>query len=256
MAQIIIDSVLICGCCVWFLSHAVGIVMLMKKKNLLNTYVFIMNLSIVNLFYSALTGTAFVMRPILTTQEDILKFHYSLTIVIVVAFYTCMILVAIDRFLPIFLHLKYKGSSFERNRINIAKLVWVAFAILLVVMSIFQNYLSTNVLELVLTVLGYIGSVSTNMTFFSVYIYIYVKYRRATVHTKQTIYGRQKRKIFAPFIILFTYFLFITIPHVLNFTGIDIGIRLLIFSAAICLNGIADSLVYIIINKPLRISPS
>ena len=162
-------------------------------------------------------------------------------------------LVAIDRFLPIFLHLRYKGSKFERNRIKVAKFFLMTFVIFLVGISILQNFLSTKVLTLIIAVFGYLGTLSTNITFFYVYIYIYVKYRRATVHTKQTMYRRQKRKIFAPFIILFSFFLFITIPHVINFTNFNDEVKLVIFGAALCLNGIGDSLVYIIISKPLRI---
>lgn len=128
--------------------------------------------------------------------------------------YGGMIVMTLERFFEIYLHLRFEASWFRRNRNKILGAVWIfSIAIYLTSLTlIFGGISKKNVQSLQISAM-ILGNLITNMTFIAVYSYIYRAFRKANGQTKTTLFRNQKRKIFTPFFTVLSFFLFGTLPH-------------------------------------------
>ena len=93
-----------------------------------------------------------------------------------------------------------------------------------------------------------IGLITTNITFVSVYTYIYIKYRQAAEATRSSLYQNRKAKIFAPFVICVSFFLFGTLPHFFEFLISNFRYTYLWFYT----DGISNFFVYVFMNEKIQ----
>ena len=92
-----------------------------------------------------------------------------------------------------------------------------------------------------------ISLVAVNGTFLTVYVYIYIKFRRANQEARSSLYGNRNRaKFFTPFIICGTFFIFATLPCAL-FNSLIEDIRYTYLG--IYLDAMCNSIVYIFLNE-------
>ena len=143
------------------------------------------------------------------------KLIYGFNVASAIPFYSAMILLTLQRFFAIWLHLRYESSwvFLKRTHMVVAFLLGSVLYFLTVLIVYFFGIGKTMFLYyLPLAILAFCPS-GTNIVFISVYIYIYIKFKRANQGTRNSLYRNQKSKIFAPFLICLSFFLFGTLPH-------------------------------------------
>ena len=93
------------------------------------------------------------------------------------------------------------------------------------------------------------GLVSTNMTFFTAYSYIYYKYcqTRRQDASQRSFYENRKAKFFTPFLVCFSFFVSGTVPLLINSVGVNVDANIMILGSF--LDGICNSLVYVFLNE-------
>ena len=173
------------------------------------------------------------------------RFAFPMTASLLLPFYCSMIFLTLQRFFAISLHLRYESSWIHLQRVNITLASWIVG---LIFMATTLSFVYNGTL-LNCPIVGVIifGLLATNAVFITVYIYIYIKYREATENTQKTLYKRKRTKIFIPFIICASFFLFGTLPHAFMPQINDSRYSYLWFN----LDCITNSLVYIFANREL-----
>ena len=222
------------------LLHSLGIWFLIKTNLEITENIEIFSLSISLIVLSVFQTIRITIE---TEYPNYAKYFYGIVASLVIPMYSAMILLTLQRFFAIWLHLRYESSWVFLKRTHMVVVSWIAcvsiFAITLVL-----NLTQTFTLKAHGTAVT--GVLSTNLVFASVYIYIYIKYRRATQTTKDSLYRNRKNKIFTPIIICASFFIFGTLPHTFRaLVKTDYRYNFAWF----CLDGISDSIVYIFMNE-------
>ena len=171
----------------------------------------------------------------------------GLTISLTIPLYSGMILATMQRFFAIWLHLRYETSTLYLHRTKYVVCTWVAsllFSAANVSVYLTQN-LESEAWNMFLKIIPSIGLFGTNIIFFIVYTYIYIKYRKATNDLRTSLYRKRKAKIFTPFVICLSFFMFGTLPHLFKSQVSDVRYSHFWFY----LDGISNSFVYVFMNK-------
>ena len=185
---------------------------------------------------------------ILEIESSTIRFAFPSTTALLFPFYCSMIFLTLQRFFAIRLHLRYETSWIHLQRANITLASWFAGIVFLATtLSLVYTDAST---VLTWSLVGFIifGLMATNIVFITVYVFIYIKYRKATQTTQKSLYQKKKAKIFIPFIICASFFFFGTLPHAFMPQINDKRYSYLWFD----LDCITNSLVYIFANPELR----
>ena len=191
------------------LLHSLGIWWLMKTKCKIREHIEIFSLSISLIVWSCFQTiriTIEIEYPYST------KYFYGITASLVIPMYSAMILLTLQRFFAIWLHLRYESSWVFLKQTHMVVVSWIACVVFFIVILV------GNITEIFSSKIwpafsAGSGVLFTNFTFFGVYTYIYVKYRRSTQATKNTLYRNRKAKFFTPIIICSSFFFFGTLPH-------------------------------------------
>lgn len=177
------------------------------------------------------------------------SFTFPITVALLLPFYCSMIFLTLQRFFAIRLHLRYETSWIHVQRVNITLSSWIVGMIFLAtILSFVYTGTFANMLSWYLVGVIILGLLATNFVFITVYIYIYIKYRKATKSTQKALYKRKQAKIFIPFIICASFFFFGTLPHAFMPKVNDNRYSYLWFD----LDCIGNSLVYVFANRELR----
>ena len=225
--------------------HCLGIWVMFKTTRKIKEHVEILSLS----FNLICFGVFSIVHVTLLIE---LPAYGSLAIIFisanVVPFYAGMILLTLQRFFAIWLHLRYESSWVFLKRTHMMVASWLAGAAFLVIeiLLLTRKIESAGIwLYFLISITPMIGLILTNCVFFCTYTYIYVKYRRATQATRNSLYRNRKAKFFTPVIICASFFLFGTIPHFLYQLHGEMRLSYVWF----LLDGISNFFVYIFMNE-------
>ena len=168
-----------------------------------------------------------------------------------------LILLTLERYMEVYLHIKYYASYFYLYRLKFCIALWVTnacVAFYVVAKSLAGNLPPfTRVYHINLYFLHAAHGVIL-VLFSVVYMYLYRLFRQTNQHQ---LYHKQRRtklnksKIFAPFFIVLTFLCFLTVPMVLFvyvFPDSDKSWVLVLNRA----NSITDVLLYVLFNPRIR----
>ena len=162
----------------------------------------------------------------------------------VIPIFTAVISLTLQRFFAIRLHLLYETSWIYLNRNRILITSWVFGFIIFLVTLIIEHLIGieSQIWHVVINIVLAITLVATNIIFFAVYIYIYIKFRQA----RQDVYHNQnKATFFTPIIICGSFFVFGTLP--VFFSSLIRDVRYIYLAAYF--DGITNSIVYAFLNE-------
>ena len=209
------------------------------------------NVEILSMSTAIIATTTVSTVSVTKHSESVLIAHitFPITVALLFPFYCSMIFLTLQRYFAISLHLRYEASWIHLQRANITFASWIVGLIFLATtLSFVYTGMFANVLSWSLVGVIIFGLLATNTVFITVYIYIYIKYRRATEDTQKTLYKKKRAKIFIPFILCASFFFFGTLPHMFMPQVNDNRFSYLWFD----LDCITNSLVYIFANRELH----
>lgn len=206
---------------------------------------FIASLSICNVFF-ALTNIVRYSLAKLTT-DDILNYLDMFSQGLNFPFYTVLFSLTMDRFLEIYLHLRYTNSIFVQHGQKICHASWTITIIYFVTISTLYKTIELDVWLIEITFAKIFMTLSTFVlvTFSIVYGYIFYKIRTARKRRGQ--HGRAK--IFVPFFIVLSFILFVAIPDTILVFKSSLNLYALLFYR---LNGVFDAFVYMFMHPVIR----
>ena len=237
--------------------HCIGATFLFKTNRNFNENIelFTLSSSSVVLYILFIAGTIYgTFYPeyyFLRSQSELEKLPKAASILVsfiyisMIPIYTAMISLTLQRFFAIWLHLRYETSwiFLNRTKIIIASLLLVILTLIAAISIIYTFGIDSLAWKIAIRFIPAIGMVATNLTFFSVYIYIYIKLKQAR---QQHTYGNQnKAKFFAPIIICGSFFVFGTLPYFFNHLMTDVRYIYL----GVYVDGITNSIVFIFLNE-------
>jgi len=136
--------------------------------------------------------------------------------------YTCsMVLLTLERFLEVYLHLKYYISWFNKHRIKLCLLSWLAMVVYALAMLIaFTSYgVDEKSFLTVYSVYRYTFQALILLLFLVVYSYLYTKFKKMLFLPGGGRHGglrivrqAQQNSVFVPFFMVLSFILFVTVP--------------------------------------------
>ena len=230
----------LCTACI----HGTGLLLLFRRKSIVSKHAEIFSIAL-----STVLSTLIMHVRILTARylndQFIDWFLYALFNSFTIPFYGSMIILTLQRYFAIRLHLRFQDSWANLKRIPAVIFTWLITFVFLITTIVWLILSGPNpIWQHVIWVQGSIGPVLTNFIFIGVYIYIYIKYRKAR-NTRELF--KKKRRIFTPFIICFSFLIFGTLPHFFQYKVKKLSYSIIWFS----LDGITNSVVYLFLNKRL-----
>uniref|UniRef100_A0A7M5UW68 Seven transmembrane protein n=1 Tax=Clytia hemisphaerica TaxID=252671 RepID=A0A7M5UW68_9CNID len=228
------------------LLHCFGIWLLVKTKHKIKEHIEIISLS----FNLICFGVSAIVHVTLLTElpnyESVAAIcaHANL-----IPFYSGMILLTLQRFFAIWLHLRYESSWVFLKRTHRVVVSWLVGGMILVLHMLFASGVIKSVAWLfyLVSVLPQIGFFSTIIIFVFTYTYIYTKYRQSTQTTRNSMYKNRKSKLFTPVFICGSFFFFGTVPHFVD----PFHREKYLFYVWFLLDGISNFFVYIFMNKKI-----
>lgn len=225
--------------------HGIGLLLVFRKKSIILKHAEIFSISCSTVLLN-LIMTVRLLVVCYFNDRLIDRYLYNLGNAITVPFYGNVIILTLQRFFAIRLHLMFEDSWIKLKRISAVISTWLIAFIFLATTFVWLIITGPNpVWQYVIWIQGSIGPILVNIISISVYIYIYIKYKRAK-ETKE-LFKKKKRKIFSPFIICLSFLIFGTLPHFFQHKVKKLSYSLIWFS----LDGISNSIVYLILNKTL-----
>ena len=105
------------------IEHTVGCYLLYRRRK---EFLLLLLFSICNFIYAGV-NFGFFLVIITETSTEIYIIYATL---MRIPFYWLMIMLTLERFLVVYLHLKYKNCIFEKYKFKLAMLSWVIFIVL------------------------------------------------------------------------------------------------------------------------------
>jgi hypothetical protein len=175
-----------------------------------------------------------------------------------IPFYIGMFLLTLQRFLEVYLHLRYIGCWFEQNQLLLCLIPWCTFGVFSMTLSIVYELGMISIA----TTNSICRDVSVSLTFIvileflTVYAYIFLKFRafRYTSATRQQSTVPKRPRLYIPFLIVVTYIIFIFVPDFISVFFKHLYGQFL--SVFYYFNVIADALIYIVLKPSVRMRVS
>ena len=235
--------------------HCTGATFLLKTNHNFTDNVELFSLSLSSIILSILftiRTTYGIYHPkYLKIQPDFKELpkyasiHSSFQNSCMVPLFTAVISLTLQRFFAVKLHLRYEASWIFLNRARIIISSWV-LGIIIFIVALIINYaigIDYQVWNIAFSSLLLLGLVATNVIFFTVYSYIYIKFKQTR---EQTVYRNQnKGKLFTPIILCGSLFVFGTLPYFFHTLITDVRYTYI----AAYLDGITSSIVYIFLSE-------
>ena len=164
---------------------------------------------------------------------------------------SAMVFLTLQRFFAVWYHLRYETSWIFRKRTQLVAASWIIAGIAFVLTSILDVLQGSKsaIWIIYARVIGVTGVTVTNLTFIPAYTYIYYKYRQTRLQdaTRRSIYANRRAKLFTPFLVCFSFFIFGSIPSFFRVAGVDVDLYIIHFGTF--LDGICNSMVYVFLNE-------
>ena len=227
--------------------HSLGIRCLLKTRG---SWTIRRNSELLSVSFSFICVSLFSTIRISLQIEAPSKIPFGLVVGFLIPLYSGMILLTLQRFFAIWLHLRYESSWIYCKRLHLVACSWlIGVTYIVITLTLyFMGLTNSPMWLLIVKFIPISGIFTTNVTFFSVYTYIFIKYRRAKQGIRNSLYNNRRAKIFTPFIICFSFFTFGTIPHAFR----AILPELVHYSFLwLSLDGISSSVVYIFMKNGL-----
>ena len=226
--------------------NGAGLIFLFHKKSILAKNAEIFSISAATILYSTVMSVRLLCSRYLSDPVPVDFILYNVFNTCMIPFYGNMIILTLQRYFAIRLHLRYQNSWVKLHHTQAIVFTWVFGAFYLVLTIVWLLVIGPSPVWLyVIWVQGALGPVVTNLIFVIVYVYIYIKYREA--NESSNVLLKKKRKIFTPFIICFSFFIFGTVPHFFQSKVKKLSYSVIWFS----LDGIVNSFVYLAFNQRL-----
>ena len=174
-----------------------------------------------------------------------------------VPFYFGMFLLTLQRFLEVYLHLRYFGCWFEQNQLLLCSMPWCAFGVFSVTLSLVYEIglVSIVTTNLICHIISMSLTFLVILEFLAVYAYIFQKFRtfrytRAGTRQHQHNPVAKRPRLYIPFLIVATYIIFIFVPDFVSVFFKHLYGQFL--SVFYYFNVIADALIYIVLKPSVR----
>lgn len=230
--------------------HSYGIHLLVKTN--WEKHFLIINLSCTNILLCANTITYNVLKILLIETP----LYYLAGIVgfsIVVSYFVSLFLLTKERFIEVYLHLRYCNSWFDRNKIRLSVAGWILSVSYIIVMTTLWKLGFSE--ELIYYVIPRTNEAVWQsvlvLQFVLVYGYLYVKFQRAQRENQVLRHGLKRKNIFAPFFVVFSFIMLDTVPGVwMHFQEHEHSTNVipLLYS----LDLLCNSILYVFLRKDIR----
>ena len=230
-------------------SYGLRLLQTIKQKSG-EKHIFIANFSLWNIFWAL---SNLVRYPLIRYGSDRIFTYWTLVIEGArIPFYMAIFYITIDRFLQLYLHMRYHRCFFKKRKILLSVLPCVAYVIwLTITLPLFSKDMVTFELLILCTSLYISGAfhVLILVTFITIYSYISQKLWRASKHA----IGKRKsslKKLAVPFIIVITFIFLETLPDGFIFFGLTHygGWTIFLFR----LDALSNALVYIFLQPRIK----
>ena len=259
MATTLINTTLIVAYSIVSLLHLAGLLLLWKaKKSLLNQRILTMNIAAIEMFYCLEMVVLFSTFPYLKTNVALDYILHFFTVLLYIEIRLTMLHIILDRFLEIFINIKYPIYMTHKQLLIIMASLWsisVACASISVILQAKQFHLK---MALILDIVILLCSVTTYGYFFTTVFKMKRLDSSLSGESRTNRVNLLIRKFKLPCYIVLTYICFnlasttfITYDHYIPKGERDPIIKVLANTAMI-LGFISDSLIYIFANKNVR----
>lgn len=189
-------------------EHAIGAYLLYRRRR---EFAILLFFSVCNFIY-ACVNIGFFSIVAAKCSKHTVDIYTIYATSMRIPFYWLMIMLTIERFLVVFIHLRYNNSWFDRHKEKLCIASWVVYIVFCVSVNIVyvkddpNGNFYNDLLETKYTLLGHLLIV---LIFVSVYGYIYWKIRilKSQVAMKDRL-ETKKWKIFVPFFIVLSFLIF------------------------------------------------
>lgn len=209
------------------------------------------NFEIISLSFSTIVmAVAYINHVIIASLKPALLVYSVIPIYMMsLPFYGSLIMLTLQRFFAIYFHLRYQSTFVYHKRKHMVIAFYACaggFGIIDVGLYIAGEgkgvaiYLEKTVVMAALF--------ATNVIFIVVYIYIFIKYKRASRHEQTSFYKPERSTFFTPIIIYVSLLIFGTIPYM--FHSLVQGIQYVVIW--FCLDSFSNSIVYLVLHPTIR----
>lgn len=238
---------------VTLLLHLYGIRLLCRdswKKHFL-----LINVALTNIMMCICSYLKLILK--LTNAKDAERYLIGVVATgFLLTYFASLFLITLQRFLEVYLHMAYEASVFEIQKQHICftswffSLVYIGAASIALTLGV-SKYM---IYDLIPHIYESVWQGILVLQFILVYGYIYVKFRESrnlpfsgNSHIQPFL---RRRKVFVPFLVVFSFIILDTVPGVLlNFSS---GYNINLITFLYTLDMLCNSFLYIFIRKDVR----
>ena len=233
------------------LLHGSGIIMVRNIQNARSTrHTYIANFAIWNIFWAI---SNLVRYPLIEYFTEQVYIYWTLIIEGArFPFYSSMILITTDRFLQIYLHMKYSQCCFSRCKLYFCITPFLVYVVwLMASLPLYQQNVMS--FELLVHVTSVYMSATFHVVICSVFVTVYAYIGKKLISTERPNNGRSRsnlQKITIPCIIVVTFFLLQTVPDVCIFTDVAHygGWTMFLFR----LDSLSNGIIYVALEPTIK----
>ena len=223
--------------------HSIGLYLISKASKEFKRR----NAQIVNISVAiVLLGLVHEIRGFLPAGNEFGPYLLELKLTLKIPYHFSMIILSIDRFCAVYMHLRYPGSWIARSAFKMTPIPWSFQLFIMIPVFAFGEKMQ-NPLRTITT----ITNILTVGVFFIVYPYLFLRFRRML---KKELYPadqvkKERQKIFAPFIVILTFVILQTIPVTIAFSTTLIKI----VHPLLMVDGLVNGVIYIFLQHEIRL---
>ena len=223
--------------------HSVGLYLISKaSKEFKRRNAQIVNISVATI----LLGLVHEIRGFLPARNEVRPYLLELKLTFKIPYYFSMIILSIDRFCAVYMHLRYPGSWIARSAFKMIPIPWSFQLFIMIPVFAFREKMK-NPLRTITT----ITNILTVGVFFVVYPYLFLRFRRML---KKELYPadhvkKERRKVFAPFTVMLTFIILQTIPVTIAFSTTLIKT----VHPLLMVDGLVNGVIYIFLQREIRL---
>lgn len=251
--------------CVPLFLHVFGLLLLWKIRRVSyynrSQYVFLVNMSVAELVFVVL-GLLMYVTSVTGYERISFKFTILQYIGGTLAYFSVMIFITLDRFLEVYLNIKYSLYWSWRYTRNLMVAIWFMSIALSVVGLVYPGLDKQQLYRLCYQYMFPLIEFCFILIAVLVYGYVFVKLRSNPAHsvTHQSERGQSTRVtsgFFIPTLVIITFILFAVLPDLIYFHAQIEGRKLsdqteCIVYAMYLFAMATDALIYVMLSPPLR----
>ena len=246
-----LDTTCIALCTMVIVVHSIAIYLFYKDVNT-NTIIRDNNIEIISLSTSTIAlAIAYNNYVIVKTSRPVWnKYTVVPVYMISMPFYGSLIMLTIQRFFALYYHLRYQSSGiYNKRRYFLAAFYVGGLVVGALDLGLLQLEGGETLALFVEKSVIILAVFLTNVIFIVVYIYIFIKYKRASQQEKTSFYKPKRRSLLTPVIIYISLLLFGTIPYMFH----DLLTKSIQYVVIwFCLDSFSNAVVYLVLNPTLR----